>query len=250
MIIDSHMHIGTSEKLSGRHLTFQSYYNLMIKSEISKSAAIPNLSSVVKSSTLNRKMMDDYISSKFKDMFYPIILMDPKDADTLNQIDEYRDIIYGIKYHPSIAEAPLMDKSTYKFLDSIAEHDLPLLVHCGRHWRSHISYIAEAASEFPSTIFVAAHMGGNVTDLIIKALHIVRNCESSNIYFDTSASKLPWLIEQAVRLVGPDKILFGSDEPYADLRIAKYCIDICNISDKDRELIFYRNFERIYTDGK
>lgn len=250
MIIDNHIHIGKSEKLNGRHLTFESCYYLMKNYGVDRAAVMPNLSNIIKNSVLNEEMMCEYNKSEFKDHFYPMIVIDSKDMRTLDQISEYKDEIVGLKYHPSIAELPLIDEKLRVFLETADDYGLPLLVHCGRHWRSHISYVIEAANEFKSLIFIAAHMGGGATDLIAEALDLIRKAKSENIYLDTSAGKLPWLIEEAVRLVGANHILLGSDEPYADLRVSKYCVDLCDISNKDKESILYKNFERIYINGK
>ena len=245
MIIDSHAHIGTSEKLSMRYMTFESCYYLMRASGIDKAVAIPNLSSEIKSSMLNEKMLAKYHRSEVREYFYPMLVIDPRDMNSLEQIEEYNDIIYGVKYHPSISEMIITKKNMRPFLELIGKYNLPALIHCGRHWRSHISYLIDVAVEFKSITFIAAHMGGNATDLVTHAIDLIKASKAENIYLDTSASKLPWLIEKAVTVLGADKILFGSDEPYADVRIAKYCVELCDINDENKKLIFYKNLERI-----
>lgn len=246
MFIDNHIHIGRSEKLKGRHLTFKSCYNLIKSYDIDKAAVMPNLSGIIANSVLNKEMMCEYSKSEFKDHFYPMIVIDSKDMRTLDQISEYKDEIVGLKYHPSIAEKPLTDKKLETFLETAVNYNLPVLVHCGRHWRSHVSYVIKAANTFKSLTFIAAHMGGGATDLIFESLDLIGESKSDNIYLDTSAGKLPWLIEEGVRLIGANHILFGSDEPYADIRVAKYCVDLCDITDDDKEKIFCKNFKEIY----
>ncbi len=248
MIIDGHIHIGKTEKTK-RSYTLETYYNLMKRNNVDKSMVMPNLSSIIDTSILNKQLMDEYLSSDLKENFYPLIVMDPKDRKTLRQIDTYSDIIHGLKYHPSISETPLDDPALYDFLDCAFKLKLPVLIHCGRHWRSNIKYIVRVAKKLESINFIAAHLGGNATDIIEKAIDILAIEKLDNVYLDTSAGKLPWLIEEAIKNIGLDKIIFGSDEPYADLTVSKYCIDLCHITDSDKEELFHKNFERVYING-
>ncbi|MGD2072613.1 MAG: amidohydrolase family protein [Candidatus Thorarchaeota archaeon] len=245
MIIDNHVHIGDSEK-TRRAFTLQQYFKFMVQVGIDYSLVMPNVSSITKSSVLNKEFIINYKKSKLKKFFYPLILIDPKDKNTLLQMREYNDLIYGVKYHPSVSETPLTDESLYPFMEVISEYKFPVLVHCGRHWRSNISYVIKSARIFRSIVFVAAHLGGNASELIEKAIDALYETRCDNIYLDTSAVKLPWLIEKAIKMLGEDKIIFGSDEPYSDLRIGKYCIELCNISKKINDKIFYKNVRSLY----
>jgi predicted TIM-barrel fold metal-dependent hydrolase len=246
-MIDNHIHIGKSEKLAGRHLTFDSCYDLIKNYGVEGAGVMSNLSNLINDSVLNEEFMSEYRKAKHKEFFYPMIVIDPGDFKTFEQISEYKDEIIGLKYHPSISEIPLKDEKLKVFLEEAKRYNLPLLVHCGRHWRSHVKYVIERAKEFPSLTFIAAHMGGGATDLVADALTRLNASGVENVYLDTSAMKLPWLIEEGVRLVGADRILFGSDEPYADARMSKVCVDLCDIADEDKEKIFYKNFERLYS---
>jgi len=245
MIIDNHVHIGESEK-TRRIFTLEQYYNFMTSVGINFSLIMPNVSSVINASVLNREVIIDYRKSKLKKYFYPLIIIDPKDKETLSQMVDYSDLIYGVKYHPSVSETPLTDESLYPFMEVISEYKFPVLVHCGRNWRSNISYVIKSAKMFTSIMFVAAHLGGNASELIEKAIYALHKAKCDNIYLDTSAVKLPWLIEKAIEILGADKIMFGSDEPYSDLRIGKYCVELCNISKEVMDKIFYRNVGKLY----
>jgi len=249
MIIDAHVHIGKTEKTK-RYFTLESYYSLMQKSKIDKAIIMPNISSVIDTSILNEQLMDEYSSSDLKENFYPLIIIDPKYKITLKQISLYKDIIYGLKYHPSVSGIALDDPKMIDFLNAANELNLSILVHCGRHWRSDIKYIIKTAKKFKDINFIAAHLAGNATDIIEKSIDVLTLEKLDNIYLDTSAGKLPQLIEKAVMSLGADKILFGSDEPYADLRIAKYCVDLCDITNSDKKKLFYKNTRSVYTNGK
>jgi predicted TIM-barrel fold metal-dependent hydrolase len=214
---------------------------------VDKSIVMPNVSSVVSSYDLNLEFIDRYIVSQVKQDFYPLILIDHNDLRTIDQMMVYIGAIHGVKYHPSIAEMPVSYSKMHPILEMAEQLQLPVLVHCGRHWRSRIQFVLAAASKFRHVKFIAAHLGGSATDIIEKAFKVLRALKTrDNVYLDTSAGKLPWLIEQAVNVVGEDRVLFGSDEPYSDLRIGIQCVDLCRFSDDVKEKIFYKNLESVY----
>lgn len=244
MIIDSHVHIGKTEKTE-RYFTLKSYYDLMKKSGIDKAVVMPNLSNVVGASILNEQLINEYLSSGLKEKFHILIVIDPKDKMTLKQIDIYKNIICGLKYHPSISEITIDSPEMNEFLDNAFELNLPILVHCGRHWRSDIKYLIKTAKKFETINFIAAHLGGNAADLSEKAIKLIKSEQVNNIYLDTSNGKLPWLIKKAVDQLGKEKILFGSDEPYADIRVARHLIYLADIDIDAKEYIFHKNTERL-----
>lgn len=244
MIIDSHVHIGSTEKTK-RSFTFASYKELMDKNNINSAIVMPNLSKERIFSELNRSFMEDYLSLDNREPFYPFILMDSHDQRTFEQVATYRREIYGVKYHPSISELEINSPMLLRYFERVREFNLLCLVHCGRDKKSHISHLTQVAEIFPSINFIAAHMGGSATDLSERAILHLEQTNSKNIYLDTSAGKLPWLIDNAVERLGVERIIFGSDEPYADIRVAKYLIDLANISTEAKEDILYKNIERI-----
>jgi len=251
MIIDFHVHIGRTEKIK-REFDFESFLWLMNDNEISQAVVMPNLSSVIKTSELNSSFMEKYrkLSSKDSLRLFPFIVIDPNDLKTLDQIDKYANEIYGIKYHPSISTISINKPELKPFLNELSMRKLLVLVHCGRHMKSHISHLIDCTSNYPTIKFIAAHMGGNASDLIEEAIDLICNSNCDNIYVDTSAVKLPWLIEEGVRFLGASKILFGSDEPYSDLRVGKYCIELTKIEEINRDKIFYLNAKELLGEHK
>lgn len=248
MIIDSHVHIGDSEKFD-RFYSFKTFLKLMEDQKIIKSVVMPNVSNVIKTSDLNSSFFYDFnlLSTSSRKQLIPFMLIDPNDLITFNQIEDYFKIgLKGIKFHPSICQTKVTDEKLYQYIILASFYKLPILIHCGRHHISHISYIIEVAKKFPKCIFIAAHMGGNASDLIEETLNLLSKEKLKNIYLDTSVNKLPFLIEKAVTLIGSNKLLFGSDEPYADVRMSKYCIEISNISKQQKKDILYGNAKKLF----
>lgn len=249
MIIDSHVHIGKTEKID-RSFTFNNYLVLMIEHKIKNSVVMPNISSIVKTSNLNDEFLYEFkqLSDFDKKRFVPFLLVDPNDSNTILQLRRFvsEGIIKGVKFHPSICQMKVNHEDFEIFVEYTSLFKIPMLIHCGRHHISHISYIVDVAKKHPEGIFIAAHMGGNASDLIEESLNILKKEKLQNLYLDTSANKLPFLIENAVEMIGSEKLLFGSDEPYADVRMSKYCIEISNITEKQKKDILYDNARKLF----
>lgn len=78
--------------------------------------------------------------------------------------------------------------------------------------------LARFAEAFPDNVIVCAHWGGG---LPFYALMPEVAAALRNVYFDTAASPFlysPDIFSFAPRLVGADKVLFGSDYPLLDSR--------------------------------
>jgi predicted TIM-barrel fold metal-dependent hydrolase len=243
MIVDCHVHLGKTEK-SNRWFSFETFNSLMDRFRIDRAVVMPNMSSMVSVFDGNRFFMDGFYKAK-KGIFYPFLVIDPFDGQVFGQIRFLSDIIFGLKLHPSISRIKADDRLLCDYYEFASKQKLPILVHCGRDSISNISFVISAAAAFPDLVFIAANLGGNASDIIEEALIKLQNHPLENIYLDTSSGKSPWLVEEAVKVVGPDRVLFGSDEPYADIRICRACVELADLSDEVKENILSKNILRL-----
>ena len=247
-MIDFHVHINKSEKLEYSH-TFEEYGMIMDRNNIAKAQVMPNPSSII--SVIDNN--DNFLESLFRygkpELFYPFLLFDNKNnKKLLIQLNKFKNHIYGLKYHGSISEMEISNQDLNVFFEFAEKNKLLILSHCGRHHKSHINHLIDVAKRFPNITFIAAHMGGNATDLIEEAIRILEVEKLENIYLDTSACELPRLLEMGVGILGSDKILFGSDQPYKDIRIAKFAIELADITDEDKRKILDENARKLIKD--
>ena len=108
--------------------------------------------------------------------------------------------------------------------------------------------IAELAERFPDVTIIAAHLrpGG------ARGVWAVRHCR--NVHYDTSGGQpTAEVLEDAVRLLGAERVLFGSDIGFPDggrdIAVARSCIDDARLSDRDRELVLGGNALRLLEGG-
>jgi predicted TIM-barrel fold metal-dependent hydrolase len=94
-----------------------------------------------------------------------------------------------------------------------ADHGLSVLVHSGWGFNSMPGLIADLAKRFPSVPVVIGHSGryGFHREAAAVASDV------ANVLLDVSGLSTPHAIEELVGLVGPERVLFGSDHPYSPL---------------------------------
>ncbi len=98
-------------------------------------------------------------------------------------------------------------------------------------------------SNHPKVTFVAAHPG----DRPKYAMHLERLKRYSNAYLDLSGTGLfrYGMLKHGVDMVGADKFLFGTDYPITNPHMYVQAVEFEDISDEAKEMIFYKNAERL-----
>ena len=133
----------------------------------------------------------------------------------------------GIKYHPDHGFDPAGPES-YKVLEILARHKGVLLAHTGplmpkgRCKFAEPLMLADIAVDFPEIKVIAAHLGGYINWRPWASLAAFQtNMHGDLAVWDTLAYKNYDLfcrqLRDVIDLVGPSKILFGSDAPVQTL---------------------------------
>ena len=100
------------------------------------------------------------------------------------------------------------------------------------------------AGKFPETTIVFPHLGGSRDDIFARIAIIASH---KNAYIDLSGSGIErvGILERAVKEIGADRVLYGSDftinEPSAVIARVKNAF----LTAQDREKILFRNVERL-----
>lgn len=100
--------------------------------------------------------------------------------------------------------------------------------------------IAFLARKFPEAKIVMAHLAG----CGIRGVQDIKHCQ--NVLIDTSGGQpIAGLVEYAVKELGADRVLYGSDIPGRDFACQLGRVMGADLSDADKALIFSKNAERI-----
>lgn len=154
--------------------------------------------------------------------------------------------IRALKFHPSFQRIPITDDAYRPYLEHAAERRLPVVVHCGR-WQEVAGYglALEAAGRFPGIPFILSHMGGDSPELITSTSQAVRDRHLDNVYLGTESIREYWLVSRAAELLGPDRLLFGSDHNLNHPASFLAVVEALDLPDTDRALVLGGNARRL-----
>lgn len=147
----------------------------------------------------------------------------------------------GVKLHPDFQKFAIDDKHAMEIYEVIGGK-LPILFHTGdvRYSYSSPTRLANAAKRFPKQVMIAAHFGGYTEyENGVKYL-----ADLPNVFIDTSSSLEFITPEKAVEylhIYGVERAFFGTDYPMWSAKEELKRFDRLNLTDSERELIFYKN---------
>jgi predicted TIM-barrel fold metal-dependent hydrolase len=147
----------------------------------------------------------------------------------------------GLKLHPDLQGFVASDELAQPLVRRAGELKIPVYVHSGSSPNSQPMEIGEMARACPETIVIMGHMGYSVyyLDAIPPAKHF------QNIVLETSRNALTWIIEDAAKTIGPDRIVFGTDQPYSKAELELARIKSLTLDTETRDKILGGNIKRI-----
>jgi hypothetical protein len=155
------------------------------------------------------------------------------------------DGLSGIKFHPDYQGFFVDEERMLPVYEALLQEGMIILFHAGVDLglpppvHCPPERLASVLSRFPGGRIVAAHMGGYLCWEGVK-----RYLVGKEIYFETSFSFATLGAAGMARLIrehGPDKVLFGTDSPWASQGESLACIQGLDLLPDDRERILSRN---------
>lgn len=156
--------------------------------------------------------------------------------------------VRGVKLHPEYQIFRPDDERLDPLYAAAARLNLIVYFHAGEdlsvpHVHSTPRAFCRILDAHPSMTVVLAHMGG------FRQWHeVVEHLGGRDVYFDTSFT-VPYLGEpgflQLVRELGIERIIFGSDAPWADPVAELALLRGMGLPPDDLEAILWRNAERL-----
>ncbi|MCL2847707.1 MAG: amidohydrolase family protein [Firmicutes bacterium] len=260
-IFDFHTHIfpdelagGFLERLAtGMNITPYSNATLDGTIEVTKKAGIEGFLTLHIATNANQqsKVNDFAIATHKVGKCMAFGSVHPSSSEAVSELKRIHSAgLKGIKMHPDYQQFNLTDKNLYPIYDACSQLGLMILFHAGHQpafmdvLRGTIPEIKQISKDFPKLTFIGAHFGGlMLADEVAEEL-----AGKAKVYLDTSASVGVVSIETATKIVqrhGAENILFGSDCPWGEPKAHVEFVDRLKITDRERELIYYGNAERL-----
>ena len=238
MIIDCHVHIGKGERMFDIFqidCTVERAEYLMTKAGVDRSVIFPV--GYVDYVEPNKEIAEIVRNNKKFIGFARL-------SNNMQNAAEH--LFYAVK-ELGLVGLKLGEVPTREILDAARELKIPVLAHSGMGYPP-IKYEGVIKS-YPDITFILAHLGmgmnwDNLFTSPLEAFYLARTYK--NVYLDTSAATwIQYVLEQAVREAGPDKLIFGSDGPWFYPAIMLACIKDLELNEADENKILYGNIARI-----
>lgn len=149
----------------------------------------------------------------------------------------------GVKLHPSLDVYFPFLELYYPVYERIQELGLPMLWHCGTYPYSSPLQIAYVARLFPGVPFVLAHFA--LADLSWESFPAASLAD--NVHVDTSGNPILPLMDEWLDRFGADRMLWGSDFPFYQVRYELEKVDRLGCDDAARALIREGNARRLFS---
>lgn len=176
------------------------------------------------------------------------VVIDPRRPETYAQADEMlqQPQCVGIKLHPEEHGYPIRDYAAPLFEFAAARKAI-VLTHTSEQ-NSLCEDFVPWADRFPEVRLILAHIGHGWDGDITHQVRAIQASRHGNVYADTSSARsiMPNLIEWAVKEVGAERVLFGTDTPLYSSAMHRARINHADLSDADKRLILRDNAVRLF----
>ncbi len=238
MIIDSHSHVGGPDRSDEARQSHTDIIAVMDRIGVDKAVIFPFNEA---DPGISFSRANDYILEGVRvhpNRLIGFVRLDPNFKEAA--LEEAERVIKaglsGIKLHPQGQNFPPSHPWVLKIVEKSAELGVPVVFDNGKN----ISPNREIAklAKIEGAVIILAHMRGR--DLIEVAE------ENENIYLGTVKADVVD-VERAIAALGPERIIAGSDSPYAGMEdeMMKKFERIDTLSRKDKDLIRGENIARL-----
>jgi len=188
----------------------------------------------------NRRLAEDIADH---DSLHAYLTVNPRYLDlSQREIETYREIpcFVGFKVHTSYSATGMGDPRMADLFALLEEQGKPLLIHT---WGAGaVRGLAGLAQRHPRLPIVIAHAGGDAWREAVEAAR-----HAPNLYLDFAiSSPESGRIERAVAVLGPQRVMFGSDATLFDPLYMLSCFAEAEIAAQDRSLVMGGNALRVF----
>ena len=251
LIIDTHIHLGNLPYLCMPSNTEENIIDLLKKNGVKKAICAHHGSL----STISYGLDELFESLERYDSFlYGYLVFNPNfEKDSLESIEKNykRNHIAGIKIHPSWHLCYPQDNRYERFWKFAAQREIPVLTHS---WDPDVPNKSQKFSDpfgfeniikkFPGLKLILAHAGGR-GKMLYRVISLME--KYPNLYVDFAGDIfIPGLIEEYIERVGSQRILFGSDMPWVDIRFHLAHVLNLNIAEEDKKNILGLNALKLF----
>ncbi|MFN8111428.1 MAG: amidohydrolase family protein [Thermoleophilia bacterium] len=178
-----------------------------------------------------------------------LVWANPRMPGYMDDVERWMDHprFVGVKMHPLLDGYHPDDPITHPIFEAAIQRDHPLLIHCGHPIFTLPWSIEEAVVRFPKAKVILGHMGHGNIIYINGAIDVAARNE--NVWLETSGMPMHTKIAEAVRRVGTERVLYGSDAPFHHPVVEMSKVRLSGLSDELVERVMGDNAARLFLGG-
>lgn len=221
MVIDGHTHLlQRFGHLKGLDISVQ--IEQMQKSGIDKAVLFTTEGFFSDMRDSNNQILNAY--RLFPNEIIPFCTIDPRKENALDEMERCRDEgMRGLKFHPWLQAIPIVDDQVLKIAEKASTFGWPILSHDGTPPYCTSLQVAYLAECLPQAKIILGHSG--MKDFAREALVAAQKYQ--NIYLGFCGATFQ-AMQIAVKKVGAERCIFGSDFPFAPIEYLKYTLSQIN----------------------
>jgi uncharacterized protein len=177
---------------------------------------------------------------------YGLVWANPRAPGFVEQAREHlaHPRFVGIKLHPIRDGFHPNDVAVHPLMELAIELDVPVLIHSGHPIFSLPWIIEELVVEFPEAKVVLAHMGhGNVV-YINASIEVGKR--NPNVYLETAGMPMHTKIRDAIDVLGPTRVLYGSGMPSYHPQVEMGKVRLSGLPDELVDRVLDRNARALF----
>jgi predicted TIM-barrel fold metal-dependent hydrolase len=176
------------------------------------------------------------------------VVIDPRDPRTYGQADEMLRAprCVGIKIHPEEHCYPIREFGD-RIFEFAAARRAVVLTHSSEE-NSLAADFVPFVNAYPQVKLILAHIGCGCDGDLTHQVRAIQQSKHGNMWADTSSARsvTPGLIEWAVREVGVERVLFGTDTPLYHTGMQRARIDQAELTDREKKIVLRENAVQLF----
>ena len=243
MIIDAHAHLWRTEAEEDKRKILQAAEHFGISKVIVSTldSCIPDQEEIIE----NNQLTWSFIKEE-PDLVRGYCYLNPSNAGTMTELRrcvEDRGFC-GVKFWISTF---CDDPAVNPIVEQCIRYRIPILVHAFHKSVNQLPFeslgqnVRNLAERYPEARLLMAHLGGNC----LRELRYIKKC--ANVWVDFSGSvNHSDDLAYAEKIVGSNRLIFGSDMPGADFMISYAQVLESDFAAEEREKFLYQNAEQLF----
>jgi len=251
-IIDTHVHYGVYEGIAYISETFERVLEVTRAAGTKAHIFVSTFEQIVPPPVPAKRILqgNEELLERVKGEpdCWMMAVLQPEMPEVISQVEQLlkEEKCLGVKCGPCYHTYDMGGPAGRRVFEFIVEHDIPAIIHSTDNQYDHPERIFPLTEEFPQARLLLAHMASLTPPT--RHAELLKQYNSPNVWlgYDHAVCICYGLLEACVKLVGAERIIYGSDMPCYYARPLIEGVLSARISEEEKRKILADNAERFF----